>query len=88
MNNLIEELKRFVRENKTDKTKYELTLTNKGITIDYKQAEFLFDYIEAYENDYKEIKKYNELLQDYTRILRKENEELKLNNNIDDSNEW
>lgn len=79
MNNLIEELKEFIENNKNSEVKYTLWFNNLGneMKIPYAQAEFLVEVITSLEATCNELVKSNLMFQDYNRLLKKENEELR-----------
>lgn len=77
MYNLIEELKKFVNEYTNNKDKYSMVYEDEEIRIKYKQAEFIVEQVEELETTCDSIMKSISLYEDYNRLLRKENEELK-----------
>ena len=79
MNNLIEELKQFVKQNKNEKDRYTYYFNNldNEIKIPYKQAEFIVEVIENLENSCNEANKSYEMIMDYNRLLKNENENLR-----------
>lgn len=77
MYNLIEELKKFVNEYMNNKDKYSMVYEDEEIRIKYKQAEFIVEQVEQLEVTCDSIMKSISLYEDYNRLLRKENEELK-----------
>lgn len=79
MNNLIEELKQFVKQNKNEKDRYTYYFNNldNETKIPYNQAEFIVEVIENLENSCNEANKYYEMIMDYNRLLKNENENLR-----------
>jgi len=79
MNNLIEELKQFVKQNKNEKDRDTYYFNNLGNErkIPYKDAELIVETIEALENSCNEANKYYEMIMDYNRLLKNENENLR-----------
>lgn len=81
MNNLIEALKQFVKEHKNEEERYRCWFNGASLYVEmripYKQAEFIVETIESLRQSCDELIKHNEMLTDYTRLLRNENETLK-----------
>ena len=79
MNNLIEELKQFVKEHKNQEDRYTYWFNNLGneMKIPYKQAEFIVEVIEQLEQSCNEANKCYEMIMDYNRLLKNENENLR-----------
>ena len=77
MRNLIEILRKFVKENIEVEDKSDLMYVDKNVSITYRDAEFLIETIEALETSCNETNKYYEMVMDYNRLLKNENEDLR-----------
>lgn len=81
MINLIEELKQFVKEHKNQEDKYTYWFNGASLDVEmkipYKQAEFIVEVIEQLEESCNEANKYYEMIMDYNRLLKNENEDLR-----------
>lgn len=79
MDNIIEALRRFVESNMNYENRDELTAQYNGITVSYPVACEIIEHIECLELVGKNRNKRIDELEDYNRLLRKENEELRNN---------
>ena len=77
MDNIIEMLRRFVESNMNYENRDELTAQYNGITVSYPVACDIIEYIECLELVGKDRNNRIDELEDYNRLLRKENEELR-----------
>lgn len=77
MNNLIERLKQFVEEYKDKENKFNQKYMEDDLIIPYKQAEFIIETIELLQTSCSESDKWYQMILDYNRLLKKENDELK-----------
>ena len=77
MRNLIEILRKFVKENTDVEDKSDLMYVDKNVSISYRDAEFLIETIESLETSCNEANKYYETIMDYNRLLKNENEDLR-----------
>ena len=77
MSNLIEILRKFVKENTDVEDKSDLMYVDKNVSISYRDAEFLIETIESLETSCNEANKYYEMIMDYNRLLKQENDDLR-----------
>lgn len=77
MNNLIERLRQFVEEYKDKENKFNQKYMEDDLIIPYKQAEFIIETIELLQTSCRESDRWYQMILDYNRLLKKENDELK-----------